>query len=162
MNEKDTHKLIGKLSGAVVFLSVVVIGLVITILVLFAFQTPANDVNVDEDEYVMFCGTGLLNPNYGNPTFENGERLFNQNCASCHFVNKDMTGPALKGARERGWEYSYENWIYDFIQKEDSLVQIEDAYTLKLREDWDFTDNSWSHNFPLTHSEIDDLMNYAY
>ena len=158
MNENETHKLIGKLSGAVVFLGVVVIGLVIAILVLFAFQTQEEE----KEEELLGCGVVYPDPHGRTHDFVNGERLFNQNCASCHFVNKDMTGPAIKGARERGWENSYENWIYDFIRKEDSLVQIEDAYTLKLREDWNWSDNSWSHNFPLTHSEIDDLMDYAY
>ena len=30
-----------------------------------------------------------------------GARLFYQNCSSCHLPNKDMTGPNLKGARQR-------------------------------------------------------------
>lgn len=32
---------------------------------------------------------------------QDGEKLFQQNCASCHKPDKDMTGPALKGARQR-------------------------------------------------------------
>ena len=30
-----------------------------------------------------------------------GRRIFNDNCASCHSVNKDLTGPALAGAMQR-------------------------------------------------------------
>ncbi len=37
--------------------------------------------------------------------FQRGERLFKANCASCHKPDRNMTGPALKGARER-WALS--------------------------------------------------------
>ncbi|MFT5819764.1 MAG: hypothetical protein ACI8ZM_000989 [Crocinitomix sp.] len=158
MDEKETYKLIGKLSGTIVFLTLIVFGLIITILVLFAFQKPLDDET--SDKILAFCGTPYLNSNYGDPAYKNGEILFNQNCASCHFPDKDMTGPALNGARERGEENAYKMWIYDFIQNEDSLVQIEDAYTLKLREKWGWTNGEWSHRENLTKAEIDDLFNY--
>ena len=39
------------------------------------------------------------------PTIEvnsKGKQLFQQNCASCHSITKDLTGPALAGVEERG------------------------------------------------------------
>ena len=43
---------------------------------------------------------------------EAGKKLFTGNCASCHFPDKDMTGPSLKGARERWIENSSEDNFY--------------------------------------------------
>src|SRR5688572_28789872 len=31
-----------------------------------------------------------------------GKQLFQQNCASCHSITKDLTGPALANVEERG------------------------------------------------------------
>lgn len=155
MNQKETHKLIGKLGSAIVFLSVVVVGLIITILVLFAFQGAKDDEKLED---LSFCGNSFRNPTNDKPNYRYGEQLFNQNCASCHYPDKDMTGPALKGARARGDDNSYEGWIYDFIRNEDSLIQIEDTYTLNLNDGgWGI---NWSHREPLTNSEIDDLFDY--
>ena len=43
-----------------------------------------------------------------------GEALFKANCASCHKVVGEFTGPQLKGARERepnpDWVYK---WVYN-------------------------------------------------
>lgn len=33
--------------------------------------------------------------------YQRGEKLFKLNCASCHKPDRTMTGPALKGAKER-------------------------------------------------------------
>lgn len=140
------------------FLTLIVFGLIITILVLFAFQKPVCGVPDEEDQWI--CGTPSLNPNYGEPAFEKGESLFNQNCASCHFPHKDMTGPALKGAVQRGEENAYVGWIYDFIRNEDSLVQAKDSYTLKL-QNWHEDGVTWSHRSTLTNEEIDDLFRYV-
>ena len=32
---------------------------------------------------------------------QDGKALFSQNCASCHAVNKKLTGPALAGVEDR-------------------------------------------------------------
>jgi cytochrome c2 len=78
-----------------------------SIIVLLSFRKPALDTDFD------FCGTESVNTFSLYSDFQKGEALFDNNCASCHFADKDMTGPALKGARERGTEYAYEDWIYD-------------------------------------------------
>lgn len=46
-------------------------------------------------------------PNYGpeDALYLRGEKLFKANCASCHKVDRNMTGPALKGAKDR-WAQS--------------------------------------------------------
>src|SRR5258705_4712142 len=45
---------------------------------------------------------------------DDGAALFKANCASCHKPDKDFTGPALKGWKDRvpGGDYIY-NWIHN-------------------------------------------------
>ena len=65
-----------------------------------------------------------------------GEKLFTGNCASCHFVDKDMTGPALKGARERWIENSTEENFYEWVKNSQNVIKGGDAYANKLYNDW--------------------------
>ncbi len=47
-----------------------------------------------------------------------GKALFNANCASCHALNRDMTGPKLanvetrleEAGKDREWIYAWINW----------------------------------------------------
>lgn len=41
-----------------------------------------------------------------------GEQLFKANCASCHKINTDFTGPALAGVTDR----RPKQWLYDFTR----------------------------------------------
>ncbi len=50
---------------------------------------------------------------------QNGEVLFKANCSSCHKPDKDFTGPALKGARDR--EPSKE-WAYKWVDNVNTMA----------------------------------------
>ncbi|MEP7257850.1 MAG: c-type cytochrome, partial [Flavitalea sp.] len=45
---------------------------------------------------------------------QDGGSLFQQNCASCHAVNKDLTGPRLSGVEGRG-PWSDRKQLYAWI-----------------------------------------------
>lgn len=47
-----------------------------------------------------------------------GEELFKANCASCHKIDKDFTGPALAGVTDR----RPKQWLYDFTRNSASMV----------------------------------------
>lgn len=57
-----------------------------------------------------------------------GKRLFYSKCASCHMVNKEMTGPALKGVETR-WPDT--NSLYAFIRNSQQVIDT-NAYAKKL------------------------------
>ncbi len=59
---------------------------------------------------------------------QNGEQIFKANCASCHKPDKDFTGPALKGARDR--EPSKE-WAYKWVNHVDEMITT-DPYAKQL------------------------------
>ena len=61
-----------------------------------------------------------------------GEKLFKGNCASCHFPDRDMTGPALKGARERWIQNSSEENFYGWIKNSNGMIDSGDEYAKKM------------------------------
>ncbi len=86
-----------------------------------------------------------------------GEKMFNSLCASCHFVNRDMTGPALKGSKERWIKNSSEENFYAFIKNSGAVIASGDVYANKLFNDWNMTGMP-SEN--LKNREIDWIYTY--
>lgn len=135
MEDKKAHKIIFRLTNAVIVLSIMVVGLVITILVLYAFERIPY-----HEEPMAVCGGGIYPDDYVQP--EDRPLVFKENCSSCHFIERDMTGPRISGAIERG---PYEGWFRDFITNQDSLLQAGDEYTLRLKEHWG--NMGWNHQY---------------
>lgn len=88
---------------------------------------------------------------------QNGEQLFKQNCASCHAIDKVLTGPALGGVLNRGpWAEDKKN-IYDWVQNP-SAFMAKDAYTQQLKDQYRMP----MPGFPqLKENEIDAIINYV-
>lgn len=57
-----------------------------------------------------------------------GKKLFYSKCASCHMVNKEMTGPALKGVEARWPDTAL---LYAFIRNSQQVIDT-NAYAKKL------------------------------
>lgn len=62
-----------------------------------------------------------------------GERLFKNNCASCHKVFNLFTGPAMGGTIER---MPNKQWLYDFIASPAKMIAKKDPYALQLYNKW--------------------------
>jgi cytochrome c2 len=62
---------------------------------------------------------------------ENGMKLFKSNCASCHHMEKNLTGPALMGVLDR---VPSEQWLYDWIKDNNALRASGDAYANQVYE----------------------------
>lgn len=58
-----------------------------------------------------------------------GKTLFQQNCASCHNVHKQVTGPALKGVEER---WSDKKLLHQWIKNSGSVIASGDPYAVNL------------------------------
>lgn len=83
-----------------------------------------------------------------------GEALFKANCASCHKPDKDFTGPALKGARDR--EPS-KTWVYDWVRNATSMLQT-DAYAKGMYAKY----KAQMTAFPqLKNEDIDAILDYV-
>jgi cytochrome c551/c552 len=88
---------------------------------------------------------------------QNGETIFKANCASCHSVTKDLTGPALKGVESRG-PWSDRKKLYDWIHNPGKFMQT-DPYTQGLKASHQ---NILMTPFPqLSEKEIDAIIDYV-
>ena len=96
---------------------------------------------------------GLLVTN--TVTAQDGKTLFNTNCASCHQVHKNSTGPALAGVEGR-WESKEK--LYSWIRNSAAFLKTGDAYANKLYLEYNKTA---MNQFPnLKDEEIDAILKY--
>ncbi len=85
-----------------------------------------------------------------------GEKLFKTNCAACHKLGKQATGPALRGV---GDKYDRE-WLYKWIRNSQELIKSGDALAIKLFEE---NNKAVMTAFPtLTNEDIDNIIAYTY
>ncbi|WP_028297484.1 cytochrome c3 family protein [Olivibacter sitiensis] len=79
---------------------------------------------------MLIMATGLTIGTASAQDVKEGESLFKQKCTSCHAINSDMVGPALKGVNDR---YS-EEWLLKWIKNSQALVASGDEQAVALFE----------------------------
>ena len=100
-----------------------------------------------------------LSAQEGDPA--NGKKLFNTNCASCHQLDRKMTGPALRNvesrlAEEQGLD---RQWLYSWIHNSAGMVKSGDAYANEIYNEYNGTAMT---AFPqLSEQQIDDILAYT-
>ena len=85
-----------------------------------------------------------------------GQALFKANCASCHKIDKDFTGPALKGWKER---VPAGDWIYKWIANSGELRETE-PYAKALFAKWNKTQMT-AFGSGLKKDDVDAIMKYV-
>lgn len=139
--------------GQGVLLLVVVLAGMKTVQVLGSIEVADKTSN---REFV--CGTESLLQREGklDESATKGKALFQENCASCHKVDKDLTGPALSGVEER---VKNKKLLYAWIRNNAAVLKTGDPYFTKLFKDWQQTPMS---SFPgLTDDEIEQILAYT-
>lgn len=61
-------------------------------------------------------------------TVEEGEKLFNANCTSCHAINEKVVGPALKGTHTK----HKEDWFIKWVKNSQKMIKSGDAIAVQL------------------------------
>ncbi len=84
---------------------------------------------------------------------QNGEALFKANCASCHKPDKDFTGPALKGARDRE---PNKEWAYEWVNNVNKMLET-DPYAKALKAKY----GSPMSQFNLPKEDIKAILDWA-
>ena len=95
----------------------------------------------------------------GDP--KNGKSLFNANCASCHKLNKKMTGPALANVEARLYEEEGldREWLNAWIRNSAALIKAGDPYAVKI---WNEYNQTAMTAFPqLSDQDISDILAYT-
>ena len=84
-----------------------------------------------------------------------GKALFNAQCASCHNLDRKMTGPALRGVTAR----HAKEWFYPWIANSSAMIKSGDADAVKL---WEEYKPSVMTAFPnLSKQDIDNILAYT-
>jgi cytochrome c2 len=99
----------------------------------------------------------FISCSFGNKIFAqaNGQALFSANCASCHAVHKDLTGPALAGVEQR---WGDKKKLHSWIRNNQAFLKTGDKYANELYVKWNKTAMNLFPN--LTDEEIDAILGY--
>ena len=76
---------------------------------------------------------GILTANLlSAQSFEEGEKIFKQNCAACHKMDKKVVGPALQNVvADQGAE-----WVYEWVKNNQALRESGDAHANEVYEEF--------------------------
>lgn len=108
---------------------------------------------------ILFLITPNTFPQEGDITA--GKQLFNTNCASCHKLDRKMTGPALRNVEARLAEDEGldREWLYKWIRNSSSLIKSGDDYANRIYEEYN---KAAMTAYPqLTNSDIDNILAYT-
>lgn len=87
---------------------------------------------------------------------QDGKALFSQNCASCHAVNKQLTGPALAGVESR---WPDKKMLHAWIKNSQAVIKSGYPYAVQLYEQFNKTP---MNSFPtLSDADIDAILAYV-
>lgn len=125
--------------------------LFISIVILSCGDTPTNS------DGQLIDGGGIAPGNTHDNLSEmalEGKKLFESNCAACHYVDRKLIGPALLGVNERR-ELS---WLLKFIRNSQSMIRAGEPTAKKLYEDNQrLVMSSFEH---LSDNEIKQILKY--
>ena len=109
-----------------------------------------------EDSSINWVEPEALDTSAYTAKLKLGEQLFKSNCANCHKVNDDFTGPALSGYSTR--IPGGRKWIYAFIKNPSVMIE-RDAYAKWIAHKWKPTIMTAFPN--LNKNDIDAIMDYV-
>ncbi len=92
----------------------------------------------------------------GTANAQDGRALFNQKCATCHSITKDMTGPALQNFEERG-PWSDRQAVYEWVRNPFAYRE-KSPYVQDLIKQ--FKGVMMTGNADLTDEQIDAIVDY--
>jgi cytochrome c2 len=90
-----------------------------------------------------------------NVAGQDGKSIFQNNCASCHSVTKDLTGPALAGVTSRG-PWTDRKKLYDWVHNPAKFM-ASDPYTQGLKAKFGAMMTPFAD---LSEKEIDAVVDY--
>jgi cytochrome c2 len=132
-------------------------GFLLTLLVIGAFKFGGYLLSIPPppDEPKEVAGnTGSVTEPKLSPLAITGKNIFRTNCASCHSLMKDMTGPMLMNVQQR----LEKKVIYAWIRNPAAVLKSGDPYFNKLVEKFNGVKMTGFPN--LTDGEIEAILEY--
>jgi cytochrome c551/c552 len=93
---------------------------------------------------------------YSNLIAQDGKALFQANCASCHAVHKNLTGPALAGLEGRG-PWGDRKKLVAWIHNSSAFVKTDEYASALLKQ---YNGVPMTHFPQLSEAEIDAIVKY--
>jgi mono/diheme cytochrome c family protein len=94
-------------------------------------------------------------PNKNNGVASAGQRTFQNNCASCHALDKVLTGPALRGVTDRGPWADRKN-LLKWVKNPASFISS-NPYAKELQKQYGQIMPSFTN---LTENEVNEIFDY--
>jgi len=89
-----------------------------------------------------------------NAIAQDGKALFKLKCASCHAIDKVVTGPGLRGVEER---WPSKEMLHLWIRNNTKAIATGDAYANKIK---DFSPSAMPNNDDLSDKDVDAILAY--
>lgn len=122
----------------------------------YNFVTTFFEQSVTDSEEPWCATVSTPLPTPDSESGIKGKSLFQQNCASCHNIYKDATGPSLLGFTERG-PWTVRQNVYDWIRNPTAFMQ-KNEYARKLKEIYGSMMTAFPH---LTNEEINAICDFV-
>jgi len=90
---------------------------------------------------------------------QDGAKLYKQNCAACHKIDKKSVGPMLKGAKAKWEEAGEGEMLYEWVANPTELY--ESGKSKMAKEVWDFSPAAMSPMAHLSKEEIDAIFTFV-
>jgi mono/diheme cytochrome c family protein len=108
-----------------------------------------------ESEKKVYLPSTVIDNVKPTPTVTQGKKLFQQNCQSCHSINKKLSGPALAGVTERGpWTNKLN--LYKWIKNPGAFISTT-SYTKALQAEYGIIMPAFPQ---LSEQEIDEILSF--
>jgi mono/diheme cytochrome c family protein len=104
---------------------------------------------------VLFLSTTAASSQPDQALYDQGQKLFKGNCASCHKPDAKMTGPALKGAKAK-WEGKGD--IYEWVRNSQAYLKTGNAMATAI---WEEYKPNIMTPMALSNEEIDAILYYT-
>lgn len=88
-----------------------------------------------------------------------GEALFKAKCATCHIIDRDNTGPALKGVRKKWTDAGEKDYLYEWVRNSQKLIASgKSRMAMAIK---DFSPVTVMPEQQVSKAEIDQIFDYV-
>lgn len=110
--------------------------------------------NKKEEESQFACGNSTKDNLVLHGDEKEGQLLYKQKCATCHYLQNDGTGPSLGNILQKIPDTA---WFKTYVSSEISLIDSGDEYYDSISQ---YSPVEYRHNFQFDSLDFQNLMEY--